>query len=899
MANGLTGNYDAVVEVMTGTINRLLASIHQKGSGSNVSPKFPHSLTARIGDPPKSPAFQLAESFLDEYFGAGNIDVTALPQHALAAVQENVIAVQKSVDQLVESLSGVQVVGSPSLNEDAGSPVARWRGLPRARGTAKIQIGTPRVSVEHGATLEVEARAQIRASYLPDPNSPALPTPIHGEVRATFDVKINAAQATPKITVTPSEGIDKVKFIPAPGTPASGSMSKALQILTLTGEVRRFLKTKFDAIETDLPQSFPFRQFKGLEAGNRRAVAFPLMLSGQHIPALALSGINELFAKADDDFAIAISPFYVGTVLQPALKPIEDFHAGQKIIALWVTLTAYSADVTKATINFEAGALVLSVFGKVKVWGALVSDADYNFTVVQKFNLKLDSASQAISLQTSGGLSIAGLPQKIEDLARPKIEAARDNAVATAQPMIQDTFKDRRAALNEALKRFDKAANAKFTAVEIDPEGIILRGDVSLSTRAPAVVDVADLAGGAALTAFKSWIPAGGIARFNWSWLESTGDIARFPWEAVETKKSTDPHRFTLAVGGPGKPQPGQRICLEIEGSQDGSSGEITAGEVCHVEAPWWTGVAAGVSSALAKILLVPVWGPDPGPEGILDQAIVAHMNLHADQDVTAPGIPAIVHFRRGGMPDPLRILNEAMLRSRHAGKPIPVIVVLEPGSFSKARNLVERQLGAIDRRFPGPLIITEDYEQGWARAFGVTQRSVTALVHPSGEEVWRSEDLERDSLTSALDARQIGSNPVGVRPSAFALRGGDAAPEAFYAEQDDAVRGQRTTIMFWKSWSAPCVRELIQWQEEFQRSGSGDGVLMAIGDGEKPEAVVELGRKLGLTYRLMADPDRRLSNLFRINCWPTTISISEDGIVERAHAGISRHLRLHPRRSA
>ena len=898
MASGLTGNYDAVVEVMTGTINRLLASIHQKGSGANISPKFPHSLTARIGDPPKSPALQLAESFLEEYFGAGNVDVATVPRHALAVVQENVVAVQKSVDQLVESLSDIQVAGSPSLSEDAGSPVARWRGLPQARGTAKIQIGTPRISVDHGATLEVEVRAQIRASYLPDPNTPSLPTPIHGEVRATFDVKINAAQATPKIIVTPSEGIDKVQFIPAPGTPASGSMSKALQVFLLTGEVRRFLRTKFDVIETELPESFPFRQFKGLEAGNRKAVAFPLMLSGQHIPALALNGIKALFAKANDDFAIAISPYYIGTMLQPALKPIEDFQAGKKIIGFGVTILAYGADVTSATITFESGALVLSVFGKVKVWGAFVSDAQHSFTVTQKFTLELDHASQAISLQTSGGISIVGLPQDIEDFARPKIEAARDNAVATAQPMVQKALKDRRTALNEALKRFDKAANAKFTAVEIDPEGIILRGDVTLSTRPSAVVDVAEFAGGAALTAFKSWIPAGSIARFNWSWLESTGEVSLFPWEAVETKMVTDPHRFTLAVGGPGKPQPGQRICLEIEGTQDGSSGEISAGEVCHVEAPWWMGVAAGVSSALAKILLVPVWGPDPGPEGILEQAIVAHMNLHADHGGAGLGVPAIVHLARGDVPEPLPLLNEAMLRSRHGDKPIPLIVVLEAGSFSKSRRLVERQLGATSRRFPGPLIITEDYEQGWAKAFGATERSVTSLVHPNGEEAWRSEHLERDGLTSALDTRQIKSNPTGVRPSTFALRAGDSAPEAFYSEQDGAVRGQRATVVFWKSWSAPCVRELIQRQTDFGRNGSGDGILIAVGDGESPERARELGQKLGVTYSLIADPNRRLSGLFRINCWPTTVSINEDGQVERVHIGLSRHGTLHRHRN-
>ncbi|MGE0284379.1 MAG: peroxiredoxin family protein [Rhizobiaceae bacterium] len=617
------------------------------------------------------------------------------------------------------------------------------------------------------------------------------------------------------------------------------------------------------------------------------------MLSGQHIPALALNGVNDLFMATGDDFAIAISPYYVRTMLQPALEPIEAFKAGQKVTSLGVTWTAYSADVTNAIIDFESGALVLVVFGKVKVWGALISDDEFDFTVKQKFVLKLDSASQLISLQTSGGISIAGLPQKIKNLAKPKIEAARDNAVAAAQPTIQEALKDRRTTLNDALKRFDTSANAKFTAVEIDPEGIILRGAITLSVRPPAVVDVEEFAGGAALTAFKSWIPGGSVARFNWSWIKSTGDVRLFPWEGAETTVVTDPHRFTIGVGGPGQPQAGQRICLEIEGPQDGSPGEVSGGETCHVEAPWWMGAVAGVSSALAKILLVPVWGPDPGPDGMLEHAIVAHMNLHSDIHVDELDMPGIVHFATSGMAGPLPLLNEAVFLSRHRGRPIPVIVVLPRGSFAKPRRLLENQLGTSIRSFSGPLIITEDYEGGWAKAFGAAQQSATYLVRPSGEPIWRSEGLDRDGLTSVLDGHQFRSQSPGVRPSTFGVRSGEPAAEAFYTNDSSPVfrtlRGQRVEIAFWKSWSAPSVNELLRLQSAYQRSEARDGVLVAIGDGESPETVMEFGRKHGIGVTLVPDPERRISSLFRIHCWPSTISVDETGRIVRAHVGTSR----------
>src|SRR4051794_7607086 len=49
MANPLTGDFDAVLQVSGGTVNRLLASMHQNAWSKPSLPSFPHSTVVRLG----------------------------------------------------------------------------------------------------------------------------------------------------------------------------------------------------------------------------------------------------------------------------------------------------------------------------------------------------------------------------------------------------------------------------------------------------------------------------------------------------------------------------------------------------------------------------------------------------------------------------------------------------------------------------------------------------------------------------------------------------------------------------------------------------------------------------------------------------------------------------------
>jgi AhpC/TSA family len=71
--------------------------------------------------------------------------------------------------------------------------------------------------------------------------------------------------------------------------------------------------------------------------------------------------------------------------------------------------------------------------------------------------------------------------------------------------------------------------------------------------------------------------------------------------------------------------------------------------------------------------------------------------------------------------------------------------------------------------------------------------------------------------------------------------------------------------------------------------------VVVAIGDGEDAHRTAEIAREHELRFALIPDPDRRISRQYGINCWPTIVSINENGIVDFVHSGITHTRKSRP----
>jgi peroxiredoxin len=94
--------------------------------------------------------------------------------------------------------------------------------------------------------------------------------------------------------------------------------------------------------------------------------------------------------------------------------------------------------------------------------------------------------------------------------------------------------------------------------------------------------------------------------------------------------------------------------------------------------------------------------------------------------------------------------------------------------------------------------------------------------------------------------------------------------------------------LVFWKSWSTPCIRELRRLQRLHDQTGQQGPVILAINDGEDPRRIAEIRREHEFTFKLIADPRRRISRRYGVHCWPTTVSIDACGLVERVHFGMT-----------
>ncbi len=827
MANNLTGDYDAVLLIRVIKINAILATLHQNGADEDASPTFLHSVTTRVGDPPR-------------------------------------------------------IVGPP--------PSAL-----KARGTARVQLSAPAISLPPGSTSEVTVHVHARAHYTGDPGTLALPEPVHGEVHATCSVTVKSLEtfgsAKKILEVNLPQEDSKIQFHPAQGISLS-----PLDFAQLLALIRKVVREGFEPVNTELPDDFPFRQFK--ELGGGQVLALPISLTpGVEPPAQALNTVTNKFLN--DDFSIAISKEFVERQLQPTIDRLLEFR---RSFSNW--WTTYHVSVTGVDLEWNNGSITLIVRATANASRA----PDYGVTIRQRLTLVLKPLVQRVLLGASNAdltVSLSGFGSRFLGFVRGRVRNAiileRDAALPQAEDLINDPLTGddgARPRINDGLKSIDNSAGAFFGAVRVTPDGLILDGSISTKNRNGPSAEFKETSDGSGFTALGSWIPGGRIERFDWSWVFQN-PVSIWGQQAAA---SSETHRFILPRPSP-PPGPGRLVlgdvCLRIEGVQVDPQGNeilVSGGGTCSVSTPdlAWR-MPAGVET-----LVVPVWLSDVAPDAVLDEAIAAHVNVLADRR-PARGTTAnsLVHFADPRMDRPLNALGEALARVRRRNLPLLVIVVLPPETFSGRRREVEVRLGSIGEEFPGHLLLTGDYTGRWNRSFGAGRLPATYLLNGQGEFVWKQEGvLNGEALTKAMDEYFVSGRAPKFRRLHLASPPCERAPNVLFTDDRGQrlalrkLRGHRVLLNFWQSWSAPCIQELRRLQALHEKGGEGAPVIVAVNGGEKSEVLSEVRRKYNLGFALVQDLERIIAHQFGIECWPTTVSINVEGMVEGVQFGIFREPR-------
>ncbi len=881
MANNLTGDYEAVVQISVRKINGILATMHQNKVKPDASPTFEHSASVRIGDLkiPKHDTTHFAKWY------AGVVqdlrETGVLPGDARSVLSE----------KAPPGVSSVLKKGWRDLDIIRLEPAADGA----VRGTADVQLSNPTISLGERSIGEVTIHVDVRVHYDPDRGSAPMPEPIHGEVRATYIVKPKtlgiSVGARKALSVQVSSHDNQIHFIPR-----TGSGLNAADADIISAQVRKALRSQFVVADVLLPAGFRFAEFIALDS---QALGLPLQLSG----SAAAGNINSVNRNllGGFDFAIAVSKDYIQSQFAPVIQGLKDFVDRITItVDAVIGSTVYHASLSSVSLTWKAGAIDLS--GHVDLKTQSIAP-NFSFDFTQTIALALDVPSQTVKVVPVGDPVISnasiGLPT---GLIASRIKDGRDSVLSNVSLQV---FNDVRNQLLSSLRSFDNLADVKYATIEITPDGIILRGAIGPSGtgwRLDPVVHPDIAADGKSFTAFNSWIPGGRIDAYRWTWPVGGSAGAVVSVKVGHNTEEDAFDRFVLAT--PSDVAATGRICLRIEGtrmSPDGIEEGITVGETCK---PWWSEPILTAPYGSLDVL-DPIWNPpvvdqEQPLDFIVDDAIAGHVSVMGQSPPTG-GLTTntLIHFAGGNIERPLEALSHALSQMRQPHMSLVLFLVLPVGSFATRRSEFQARLGPLDERFTRNLHITEDYAGGWTKAFAAPEGPSTHLINARGELVWKREGrLNPDRVGAALDEHLLPALAPRSVLMRLAAQPGERAPDAFFQDdQGDYVtlrrlRGQTVLLNFWKSWSKPCLRELRRLQTLQEQGNGRTPVIMAINGGEDHATLTDVRCQSNLTFRVIPDRNQSIAELYGVQCWPTTVSINQEGIIERIQFGLAHEAR-------
>lgn len=149
----------------------------------------------------------------------------------------------------------------------------------------------------------------------------------------------------------------------------------------------------------------------------------------------------------------------------------------------------------------------------------------------------------------------------------------------------------------------------------------------------------------------------------------------------------------------------------------------------------------------------------------------------------------------------------------------------------------------------------------------------------------WRA--VTRDALYAVLCAATVTSTACGSERKQFRpLRSGDAAPMFEAAEiggdalQLATLHGKVVVLNVWATWCVPCRREmpmLDSLRAEFGPRGV-EVIGVSVDGAGADDAVKAFVAEYGIAFRILRDPESRISTSYQTRGVPETFLIDRDG---------------------
>lgn len=895
MANNVVGNYDVVVQVSLPAIDRFLAVMHE-------CERFLHSTSGYLNDvaPPQPHLPPIILTGVADAFGKAIANQRQIPR--------------KSFTGTVSISDPVSALRPPIVNPGGGwfpPPVLIPSNL---SGIVQLQMFPPTIDVPDasGQSLSVMLNAMVR--YFPDPNTAPIAQFLRGNLQIVAPISQISTQVGNVLEFDFTANQATVSFTP---TYTSNALSLA-DTVAINLAIQNALKTSFQPSSATLPGGVSALQFKTMLSGSQKAAALLLNLT-KHSSDPA--SVQDIVLNATDDFAFAISPAYINSLLSSSISQLTNFPPIP--VSEWPFSTTYTITLTSPppALNFTSGAIQLVINAHAHSGGSIFPS--FNFKTVVSFGLNLIpidaqgrlGAAELVLSKVSLDFTDSGIGGDIKDAIlgafkgsiTGNIAAAVNNILNSSDPNgIQATVRSQtnidtqlgnmvNSLLTDPTTGDQPDASLKlrfsYTAVDIEPTAVILRGlEAVLAWAEPYVeydqipsqpasgIGPGGLSGvvtptGPDYTALNSWIPGGTITQYVWS-ISYNNQLYPFgvdPNKFVLLHSSTLPVEADASMGGSLPPY--TPLCLTVQGTRISSSG---------------AGPAVAVSATNCGYHLLPLPGLNLGDVASMPTIAMVRQGASGQIVVTGHATPQaagraapnlLVHFADAKSAADLKMLTQALNHTKRTDAPTAVMAVVPVGHLEKLNYT--------------PGIIYAENDAAWERAFGVGKaaRPLTVIVDPTGKVVWRHEGaIEHKALSAALTkelAPAFAGPPKLLRLNATL---GQPAPNFLfeYAPSRELtltkLKGRRAVLVFWRSGSAPsmqAIKAALQAQ-----NGAQPPLVLAINDGDSPEHAHRALSEAKLSAIVVADPGRMIATAYGVSVWPTIVFIDASGIISGIQFG-------------
>lgn len=838
MANPFTGENEAVVQVSEGTINRLMATLHQNAGTTKELPSHPHSMSVHITESESVngvfgwfigqlgvPQVHLLHRATDRFELELNVRARFFPDEGSAPLPEFIHGVVRATYKI------------HPIDEDCRG----WRT--RAEKYLWVRV------VKNTVTFTGTAIDDVMLV-----NDPAVDKRIE---RLIADLLDNRFEAEP-------QEVGK-KFRPG----------RLISLRSAEGDAL--------ALPINLPGGGVVNDIESIRRVFLNGHDFAVAIGADWLMT-QITPMRDKVAQLSDDFSVTTT---YGIDVDVWVIDVE--------VDLVEVTTHYRVHVRDADFTWEDGFIKIKISGDVENTDLGIEVAE--FTIKDRIDIEFDAAKERINLVHHTYPNVTVHIPAVISLFAPsgsadEIAQRVDNALKKLPSIPLAAYKQD---LLNQLHKLDDGGDVRFEDAEFSTDGIVVRGRIDVSKRRRPVVAFKKSDGEPSFTAFSSWAPGGWIERFVWTWypdylLKDSRTIRdRYVISSRPTIQSRWGKNGYVAQDPllPGLHGSGE-VCLEIRGKQvDPVTGRMKkfTKRMCRRYGQPLPFLPGGADDRL----LVKLKSHSPGE---LEIGVMELGGAPVDQHAAN----TLVVYSGGGFDrETARILTGGLEASTREDAGLRILYLLSEDAALSGGAEFGSTIASLSDHIGAYIDIVEDIGGAWTRQFGMNPEGTAwLLITPNGGLTWEHEGLiTQDELGETLDDHLRASPPPNFQTIGAAVSATHVAPRLSLGKRPATRRRNcprvlttplTSLVTFVRGGLAASERQLAQLSRVSPMDSDASIGVIAVVDGGDDVADALSEKFDGI--EIIADTAGVLAERFGVRIWPTTVGI-QDGTVTGVREGL------------